>query len=141
VTAPRRQRGNALLLALIVLVLVESALVLLAMALRLRQEEARREARDVRLLALADAAVARSLACLASAVGCGGFPEEQLGPGRIAAEIASDGGTRRRILARARWGAAALAVEADVQLTPGGPQVVRWRRAPAGPDTAAGERD
>lgn len=135
--APRRERGNALLLALIVLVLVESSLVLLAMALRLRQEEELREARDVRLLALADAAVARSLACLATSPGCGGFAEEELGPGRIAAEIESDGGTQRHILARARWGVAELAVEADAQLTPFGPRVLRWRRVPAGADAEA----
>ena len=128
----RRARGNALLLALVVLLLVESALVLLAMALRLRQEEELREARDVRLLALSDAAMARTLACLAASSGCAGFAEEDFGPGRIASQVAGAGGTQRTIRARARWGGFELAVEAEVELTAFGPVVVRWRRAAPG---------
>ncbi len=124
------EAGQALLLALVVLVLSLTALALLAAALARGQRSVRDEARELQLIALADAALAEALAHLAQDRYHRGLGERELGDGWIASRVEPLAGDRVRVVVTARYGGASRAAEAQVRLTLAGPRVVAWRVLP-----------
>jgi hypothetical protein len=124
----RRQRGAALLYVLFLLVLTTTAGMLLSTALsidlRLRKEESLR----VRVAPLLDSAVAEAMAALAVDPGARGFEAHPFAAGEIESDVLVLDATRREIHARARYGPVERIVVVEVELGPGGPRVLSWRR-------------
>lgn len=131
----RSESGHALVLALLVLLMVSVAGGLLAGSLLLHLRTARFEADGVRLAALADAAVAASLAELAASPGSRGVIERDFDGGRIASEIGRPGPGRAVIVARVAYRGRVRRVLVEVRLGAAGPRVIAWRPLPpaAGP--------
>jgi Tfp pilus assembly protein PilX len=127
----RSESGHALVFALVALLMVSVAGALLAGSLLLHLRTARYEADDVRLMALADAAVAASLAELAASPGSRGLTERDFGGGSIASDIARPQAGWAVVVARAAYGRSTRRVRAEVRLTAAGPRVVAWRPLPA----------
>jgi hypothetical protein len=124
------ESGFALTLALLVLFLVALALTLISLALLVRMSAVRQESQGVALTALADAALAEAVANLAADAGFPGVAEHPLGSGRIASQVSSLSGSHFRVVATARLGTRARAVEGEVVRTPTLVQVTRWRVLP-----------
>jgi hypothetical protein len=126
----RSESGHAMIFALMALLMVSVASALLAGSLLLHLRTARDEADDIRLAALADAAVAASLAELAASPSAGGLSERDLGGGRIASEIDRPEPERAVIVARAVYRGRTRRVQAEVRFTAAGPRVIAWRPLP-----------
>jgi hypothetical protein len=122
------ETGLALVTALMVVLLVGGALALLAAALDLRMRAVRQEARTVRVTALADAAVAATVAELARSWSYPGLAEERYGGGTIASEVRWLDGRTSEVVARATWGGVERVVRVIVTRTPSGLRVSGWRR-------------
>jgi Tfp pilus assembly protein PilX len=127
----RSESGHALVFALVALLMVSVAGALLAGSLLLHLRTARYEADDVRLTALADAAVAASLAELAASPASRGLTERDFGGGSIASDIDRPEPELAVVVARAVCGRSTRRVRAEVRLTAAGPRVVAWRPLPA----------
>lgn len=123
----RSQRGQMLVLTLLVVVLLTTALLIIAATLQSRLKLVRRETEVIRLTALADAALAETLAHLAVSPAYSGLPQRELGDGVITSQVEAGGGNRRTIHARAEYRNRRRDVEAVVQLTALGPVVLDWR--------------
>jgi hypothetical protein len=119
--------GQILILSLLVVVLLTSALLLIAAALQARMKAVRREAAAVRLTALADAALAETLARLAAHAGAAGLPERPFGEGLIASEVHPAPDDCLTVVARAEYQGRRRIVEARVRPTVLGPVVLDWR--------------
>ncbi len=126
----RCESGQALIVALLALLMVSVACALLAGSLLLHLRAARHEAEDVRLAALADAAVAASLAELAASPASRGVIEREFDGGSIASEIARPGPGRAVVVARADYRGRTRRVRAEIRLSAAGPRVVAWRPLP-----------
>ncbi len=126
----RSESGHALIFALVALLMVSVAGALLAGSLLLHLRAARHEAEDVRLAALADAAVAASLAELAASRASRGLIEREFGGGSIASAIDRPAPGWAVVVARAVYRGRARRVRAEVRLTAAGPRVVAWRPLP-----------
>jgi hypothetical protein len=116
------------------LLMVSVAGALLAGSLLLHLRAAHHEADDVRLAALADAAVAASLAELAASPFSRGLTERDFGGGGIASDIDRPEPERVVVVARAVYRGRTRRVHAEVRLTAAGPRVVAWRPLPPGAD-------
>jgi hypothetical protein len=127
----RSESGQALIVALLALLMVSVAGALLAGSLLLHLRAARHEADGVRLTALADAAVAASLAELAARPASRGLTERDFGGGSIASDIARPRAERAVVVARAAYRGRTRRVRAEVRLTAAGPRVIAWRPLPA----------
>ncbi len=132
VTASAGERGAALLLALVLLVLVETASLLIAVALAVEERGERAEAARARLDRLAESAVEATLARLAEGDASGLEPTE-LGGGRLSSEVESLGAGRYVIRARARREGAERRLEVEVLRDVAGTRILRWRPGPIGP--------
>ena len=127
-----RQSGHALLLALIIIVLVGAAGAVLTTTLGLHLHAARDETQRIQLVAMSDAAVAESLAELATSPGFGGVNKHDFGPGQIESSIQTVSASRRRIIATATLTSGReLRVAADVRILGSGIVVTSWQRLPA----------
>lgn len=124
------ESGQALIMALLALLLVSVASALLAGSLLLHLRAVRHEAGGVRLAALADAAVAASLAELAASPASRGLSERDFGGGRIASDIERPAPERAVVTVRAVYRGRVRRVRAEVRLTAAGPRVVAWRPLP-----------
>ncbi len=122
-----REAGSAVALALMLLLVLGLALAILSEGVVARMREEQRETRSVRLSAACDAALAMTLAGLASAPTYPGFPARPFGGGTIESEVAP-GTSGLRVVARAELGGASRQIEAEVAFSSGRPWVVRWRR-------------
>lgn len=132
-----REAGQALVVVLTVVLLLGVALALVAALLISRMQRAQDETRRVTLNALADAAMAETLANLAAYPRYGGVPERPFGGGTIESSVASGSGGFV-IHAEARFEGAELAVEARGRLGDLGPLVTAWRRLPPSEPDAGG---
>jgi type II secretory pathway component PulK len=135
----RRERGYALLSAVLVIFLLSIALALLGASLQLRMRLVRDEGRTVILGALSDAAVAEALANLAQSGSYSGSPEHELGGGRIGSQVAFLGAGIYDVVATASFGGRRRVVQAEVVRGPGTARVRFWRRLP-GEQGRAGTR-
>jgi hypothetical protein len=118
------------------------SLALLALTMRVRLEEQQREIRRVRLDLLLDGVMAETLARLAQDPTFSGVDErgegagagEAEGVGQAESAVERQGPQLARVAAAARLGPRIVTASALVQLLPGPPRIVRWRRGPpAGP--------
>lgn len=126
------ERGMALMLALVLLVVVESALLLLSFALVAQFRGQREEARRFRLDVLADSAADAALAQLAAG-DPGGLPPAPLGGGEIESRVELVGGNRYLVQARARYAGAERRLVLEVIRLPHGLWIESWKPQPIGP--------
>lgn len=122
----RAERGHALVLALLVLVLASLAVALAAELFAEAWRAGEREASRARLLALTDAALAATLAELARSPSFPGLPEQELGGGRLKSEVQALAGGEVEVRCRATLGGRAFATRARVDLASGRPRVLEW---------------
>ncbi len=131
----RRDRGYALITALVVIALMMSAGALLAASLQLRMWLLRQEVQDIHLTALTDAGLAFALDRFSLSHFWNGIGEQSLGEGTFA--VAVEYGEKpmtRVVTVTAYRGSAARAARAVVLLSdyfP--PRVVSWQTVPASP--------
>ncbi len=121
------ERGSALLVALLVLVLATTAGLLVAVGLALDLRAQRDDDRRVRLGALADSALAEAIADLALDPDSAGFLPHPFGGGEIESEVRTLAAGRLQVTARARLAHFERVILAEVVFGPHGPRVVAWR--------------
>jgi type II secretory pathway pseudopilin PulG len=122
----RRQRGFALLTALVVLLLIAEAAALIGGSLAVRMRVAREDAERVELETLGDAAVADALARLSADVNFSGSAERPFGPGVIWSEVTPEGVGHWRVDAGAAFQGLRRTSVARVMATVSGLRVVSW---------------
>lgn len=135
VASPRRRRregGQALVTALFVLLLVGIAMAVAVAAVQLEMRTVRHEARSVRLRAMADAAVAATLAELAADRGSQGLDERSFDGGTIESRVRERGPLVYEITARARHAGLTRTVQVTADFGRAPPLVGGWRRVPGG---------
>lgn len=122
-----RESGVALIFALIVLVAVAGMVAVVASSLQPRITSHEHLERTVRLTALADAAMAGTLAELAADRFDQGFEERGLGEGTVSSTVAQVGPHEVEVVAAAgvRGWRATVVARVDVRH---GPRVLRWHR-------------
>lgn len=130
--ARRGERGAALLLALVLLVLVETAALLIGVAIAAEARAARAGAARTRLDRLAESAVEATLARLAEGDEAGLEPIE-LGGGTLSSEVENLGEGRYRIRARARRAGAERTIAVELVRLLGETRILRWQPGPLGP--------
>lgn len=123
------ERGAALLLALVLLVLVETAALLIGVAISVDARAARAAAARIRLDRLADSAVEATLARLAEGDESGLEPTA-LGGGTLSSEVEAHGAGRYVIRARARRAGAERTIEVELVRTAGTVRILRWQPGP-----------
>ncbi len=131
--APARgsgHRGHAMIAALMVLVLVSIAVALLAASLNLHLRSVARENADLQLTALADAALAETLARLSQNPDFPGLTERPFGHGHFSSEVRWRGRRDRSIVVRTRYGKWTREIQAEANLSPTRLRVGGWRRLP-----------
>lgn len=131
------ERGQALVLALLAVLVLGAALALVAGSLVARMQGVRVETRETALLALTDAAVAETLAGLAGRPYGGGLAEKPFGGGTIESTVAHGAAGAFTLVARAAYRGAAMEVEVRGRITDEGPRVTAWRRLPT-PEASRG---
>lgn len=141
--SPRARRrdaesGQALIVALIAVLLLGAGLALVASTLVSRMRRAQEASDRTALLALTDAAVAETLANLAAWPVSPGVASRELGGGTIASTVRRGGGGGFTIVAEATYRRGRLSVEVKGRLTELGPQVDSWRRLPPGDEPGGG---
>jgi len=124
------ERGSAVLMALLVLVLLGAAFALLAGLLIHRMHRVQRDLRHTDLTALSDAAMAETLANLAASPVYPGVVEHSLGDGTIRSTVRHGAGGAFTIEVRASVRGRTVAVEAEGTMTETGPRVTAWRGIP-----------
>jgi hypothetical protein len=120
------ERGAALLMALLVLVLVASAGLLASLAHALDRRSHRDDLVRLRLSALTDSAVAEALAALERDPWAPGFAPHPFGGGEIGSAIEPASASVRRVEVRARYAGRERRATAWVEVD-GGVRVVAWR--------------
>lgn len=135
VTRHPRQRdgesGQALVLALFVVLLLSLALALVAASLGRGMRNVRHQARDLHLTALTDAAVAAGLAHLAEDRSFRGFTNRPLDGGRISSRVEPRSSKSWVIEVAATWGGGRRRARVGVVETVNGFRVGGWRRLAA----------
>lgn len=126
------ERGAALLIALLTVVLLATAVALASNLVVERQRALDRETATLRLNALFDAALAETLARMAADLGAG-VPEHELGEGRIGSEVAYLSSEEAEVRVHAELRGARRGARAQVDLSGERPRVTRWERLAADP--------
>ena len=132
------ERGQALVLALLAVLVLGAALALVAGSLVSRMQRLRVESRETALLALADAAVAETLANLAGRPSAGGLAEKPFGGGTVESTVAHGAAGAFTLVARASYRGATIEVEVVGRIADEGPRVTGWRRLPTPPPASRG---
>lgn len=128
----RRDRGSALLLAIIALLVVSIAAQALHGVLLRGLHGFQAERRDVQLRALTDAALAETLSRLSADPSVQRVPRRPLGDGFLRSEVRSAGPGVVEVLATGEAGRRRSTVRALVSLEPSGPRVVTWAPSAVG---------
>jgi hypothetical protein len=129
-TRRARERGEALIFAVFVLLLLGVSLALLALSMRVRLEEQQREVRRARLDLLLDGVMAETLARLALDPRFSGVASRREGDGEASTAVDRYRPELARIEAEARLGGRSVGGRALVQILPGPPRVLQWQRDP-----------
>lgn len=133
VTRSRRgERGSALVLTLVVLVVAWTASLLVAVALSIELRSARAESTRARLAVLLDSAVAESLAELAREPYSAGVAEHPFAGGALGSRVVAIDGLDRELELWARLGGLERRAAARIRLDGLRPRVVEWRPAGVG---------
>jgi len=126
---PRRaDGGSALVVAIAALAIAAIMIAVTAGLLRARSVGIRLVDRDVRTMALADAAMAEALARLAADREAEGVPERPFGHGTIRAVVDRSDRDRPKIEAVGSAGGWEVVLSAELRWTGTRPEVVRWDR-------------
>jgi len=128
VTRRRRDRGSALVVAIVALAVSAIMIAVTAGLLRARGVGIRLEERDVRTMALADAAMAEALARLAADPEAEGVAERPFGHGTIRAVVDRGDRARPTVEAVGSAGGWEVVVSAELRWVGSRPEVVRWER-------------
>ncbi len=123
------ESGYALVTTLLAVFLLSVALALVGASLQLRMRLVQDEARDLRLRALSDAALAETLARLAESAYFDGVEERPFGGGAIRSEVRFLAPGRFEVVATAAYSWEERTVRAEVLRYPGHARVARWERA------------
>jgi hypothetical protein len=107
--------------------LVATAVLLIGQHLHIGFGEYQAERRQVKLIALTDAALAETLAGLAADPSFSGVSEHPFGNGTVASTVSPAGPGLVRITAKASFAGWQGALKAEVEVA--GPKVVRWSRS------------
>jgi len=126
VVSRSRESGIALIVALLLLVLVTMSLLAVAGYVQGRVNAFQVEQRTVILTALADAAMAETLAGLQEDEDFEGIDRRQFGAGSIASTVVRSQPSTVEVMARGRITGWQATIEARVELTPAGPRVASW---------------
>jgi len=126
-----RESGQALLFALLALLIASMAAALVAADLSLRERALQEEAARVHVRGLLDGALADALARVAALRPL--LDEDSWGGGRTTAERIPLGLDDFLLSVTATYKAHRGAAEAHVLMTAGGPRVLSWRRVHPGP--------
>jgi Tfp pilus assembly protein PilX len=127
VTARHREKGSALIIALGALTLVAIAVVAVASLVQSRGQGVAYEERSVRLVALADAAMAETLAELDASKTFTGIPERGFADGSIASTVHPKGVREVEVTAVGSYNGWRETVVARVDIEHA-PRVLSWRR-------------
>lgn len=136
-----RERGAALLIVLVVLVVAWTAALLVSVALSADLRSGRADQRRLRLMVLADSALAEALAALADDPYALGEPWHRFGGGEIGSSIEDVDGSWRTVTAAARIGGVERTIVARIVLRPWGPAVASWEALPIRPIEPEAEGD
>ncbi len=127
----RGESGQALVVALTVVLLLAAAFGLVAGFLVSRMNLARDETRRTVLQALSDAAVAESVANLAASSVYPGLEERAFGGGTISSEVSHPAADLAVVRAEASYEGRRLVVDVRVKLSDEAlPNTIGWRRVP-----------
>lgn len=129
--AGRREAGFSVLLAIVAMTLTGVAMLMVLDAVNHDIGQLRLEERSTQLVALTDAALAETLAGLATDATFPGVARRALGDGQIASSVAAGEDGALVVRARAWFGGWRGELIADVHLGSGAPRVVRWTRSTA----------
>lgn len=125
----RSESGSALIIAIATLAMVALAVAAASSLIGSRADSVRLTSRDVRVGALVDAAMAETLARLASDDEFDGFPARRFGAGTIAATVDRSHAPRVHVVAVGALGQWRGEIDAEVLVPIGGmPVVDRWTR-------------
>ncbi len=122
----RKRSGHALMVAMIVILIVASAVALISTFYRIQTRASLQQNRQIRLVALNDAAVAEALAHLAESEGFRGQATHEFGDGEISSAVRSLADDRREIVATATYRGWTRRTRLEVTLVAGGPRVDSW---------------
>ncbi len=114
------------MVAMIVILIVASAAALISTFYRIQTRSSLQQSRQIRLVALNDAAVAEALARLAESDGFRGEAPREFGDGEISSEVRSLGDDRREILATATYRGWTRRTRVEVTMVVGGPRIDTW---------------
>ncbi len=135
----RRESGQALVVALTVVLLLATAFGLVAGFLVSRMDRAREDTGRTVLLALSDAAVAESVANLAVSPYYPGVEEREFGGGTIASRVSRPAADLALVRAEASYEGQRLVVEVRVKLFEDAPPTTTgWRRVPSAEQATGG---
>jgi hypothetical protein len=123
--ARESERGSALLLVLVMLVMSTTAGLLLSVALVVDLREQKDDARRMRLAALVDSALEEALAALSANPDAGGYERHEFGGGTLESTILTLPDGRREVTARARYAGLERSVVAEIVFDPQ-PRVLTW---------------
>lgn len=124
----RRDHGSALVVAIVALAVAAIMIAVTAGLLRARSVGVRLVDRDVRTMALADAAMAEVLARLAVDREAEGVPERPFGHGVIRAVVDRTDRTRPKVEAVGTSGGWEVVLSAELRWVGTRPEVIRWER-------------
>lgn len=128
VSTTPRARGSALIVTIVALAVVATMAAVAAGLVRSRVIGQRLVERDVRTVALADAAMAEMLARLAVDGEAEDLLERPFGHGMIRASVDRSDRTRPIVEAAGRAGGWEVIVSAELRWVGSRPSVVRWQR-------------
>ncbi len=123
----RSESGHVLVLALVLITLVGLSVQALHSTLAERHRATGREVETAALRALADGALAATLAHLLRDAGFAGLPPQRLGGGTVSSRVRPDSTGRIEVYAEARLGERRALLTATVELGTSGPRVLAWR--------------
>ncbi|MEJ2085388.1 MAG: hypothetical protein P8Y44_06885 [Acidobacteriota bacterium] len=118
--------GHALLVAMIVVLIVASAAALIFSHYTLQTRISLQQSRQVRLIALNDAALAEALAHLAENEGFRGKGPHEFAGGEISSVVRSLGDGRRQIEATSAYLGWTRHTRLEITMVAGGPRVDSW---------------
>lgn len=128
VTLRCRERGSALVVTIVALAIAATMIAVAAGLLRARGIGIQLVDRDVRTMALADAAMAEMLARLAEDPEADGVSQRPFGHGTIRADVDRSDSARPKVEAVGRAGGWEVVVSAELRWMGRRPEVVRWDR-------------
>ncbi len=122
----KEERGSALLVALVTVLVVTMSMLLVASFIDVRKLSFEIEERNVTISALADAAMAETLANLSKEKYFKGVVERDFGGGSISSTVTIEKNDHRRVVAVGKFKRWTASIDAKVSVQTTQPFVVKW---------------